>query len=241
MPDWRQASKELYETSIKISKQAIAIEKVNELMDNLRALELSVHQHKSDIPEYDQKLIFAEIQKANSSLNKLKQSKRQIFKMKVPLPKPETIQSIPFKPIQQISKVLLKNAKNTELNTKEHEGESIELQDCLDCAVKIGSQCQNVFLSGLTRCKVEIEHAISSVFIENCNDCEFLVKCHQLRIHESHNCRMKVDVQSQVCLENSDGFEFGWYNSPDQTNQWRMINDFSWLKSEPSPNFKLVE
>jgi hypothetical protein len=97
-----------------------------------------------------------------------------------------------------------------------------------------------------------------SVFINNCQNCQVVVPCHQLRIHETLNTHFYINVASRAIIENCKNVQFAPYNwsypiensikkldDPLETSpivNWQSIDDFNWLnQNEKSPNWCFLD
>lgn len=105
-----------------------------------------------------------------------------------------------------------------------------------------------------------------SVFIDSCSYCTFYVaskqvcginkapKFNKLRIHDSQNCKFSVKTKSTPIIEQSHQLCFSPYvfTYSDCTNDLSSlgfqdvqdkieVQDFSWLKNTPSPNWSTTE
>jgi len=101
----------------------------------------------------------------------------------------------------------------------------------------------------------------TSVFVEDCTKCTFVVACQQLRVHGTQNCKFYLHVTSRGIIENCKQIYFAPYNltitEKEQRkslemifdyakldfkrNNWQQIDDFDWLATgTPSPNWSLL-
>ncbi|KAI5118954.1 hypothetical protein M0805_006300 [Coniferiporia weirii] len=84
-----------------------------------------------------------------------------------------------------------------------------------------------------------------SVLVHNLERCTVVGTCHQLRVHSSHATRFHVHVASNAVIEDCSNLAFGPYPTPfplpadvrAQTNTLHAVQDFSHLKSTPSPHW----
>ncbi|KAK7899888.1 hypothetical protein LTR67_003634 [Exophiala xenobiotica] len=79
------------------------------------------------------------------------------------------------------------------------------------------------------------------------------IKCRQFRMHECHNVDVYLHCTSRPIIEDCKGIRFAplpnfhsdlIVNSQEEPdispNQWNQVDDFKWLKSEPSPNWSIL-
>ncbi len=52
---------------------------------------------------------------------------------------------------------------------------------------------------------------MTSVYLEGARDCTLSIACHQLRIHNCHNCRLYVKVNSHPIIEDCSDMQFAPY------------------------------
>lgn len=84
-------------------------------------------------------------------------------------------------------------------------------------------------------CTTEVDGAIH---VSSCSASTITASCRQLRIHETNNLRCMVAVRSGPIIEDSSNITF--YAPPGDT-VIRETKDFNWFRSEPSPNFEIIE
>ena len=92
----------------------------------------------------------------------------------------------------------------------------------------------------------------SSVFLDDCSDCVFVVSSQQVRVHNAIRCDFYLFVRSNPIIEDSSALRFAPYrqyhreldgerNVPkdddEKENRWRLVEDFNWRRSGPSPNW----
>ncbi|XP_037500695.1 tubulin-specific chaperone C isoform X1 [Rhipicephalus sanguineus] len=91
-------------------------------------------------------------------------------------------------------------------------GKDTELDSLDDCQVTIQGCPATLFARRLRNCHIRCGPVASSVFVEECESCTFLVACHQLRVHDSHKCEFRVHVQTRSIIEDSKELLFGKYD-----------------------------
>ncbi|KAI0016601.1 TBCC-domain-containing protein [Xylariomycetidae sp. FL0641] len=75
-----------------------------------------------------------------------------------------------------------------------------------------------------------------------------VVSARQVRIHECTNVQLYLHSSSHPIIEDCSGMRFAplpnFYQGNDskevESNQWDQVDDFKWLKSEPSPNWSTL-
>jgi len=70
----------------------------------------------------------------------------------------------------------------------------------------------------------------------------------QFRMHECTNCVVYLHVNSRPIIEDCHGIQFApipsqyieSHPSMNTFNQWNQVQDFKWLKAQPSPNWRIL-
>jgi len=113
---------------------------------------------------------------------------------------------------------------------------------------------QALRLNNLFDTRVYAGAVSGSIQIDSCSKCQFFLSSRQIRIHESCNFDLYLDVRSRPIIENSSGihvapFQFCYENSLVHRNlakldygdnHWNSMQDFSWLKLRKSPNWDII-
>ncbi|VDN98892.1 unnamed protein product [Rodentolepis nana] len=133
--------------------------------------------------------------------------------------------------------------------------QSLCLTDLTDCKVTITSSCGNLMASRLSKCLIKILRPVgSSVMLQDCVGCQFVLACRQLRVHRTHGSRFDVFVASAPIIEDSSDLLVGpWDVGGDECfsgvlgdkNHWKEVQDFSCptlvaAKASESPNWSLL-
>lgn len=63
----------------------------------------------------------------------------------------------------------------------------------------------------LSHCTILAAPCVTSVFIDQCSDCNFVLAAQQVRIHSTHDCNMWLRVKTAPVIENSKQLQFGAY------------------------------
>jgi hypothetical protein len=94
-------------------------------------------------------------------------------------------------------------------------------------------------LINLVECTITCTNRIDgAVHVTGCTDTTIGASCHQLRIHDCDQLEFQVQVGSGPILEDSSGITF--VSNPGDA-MMKEIKDFNWFRSEPSPNFQVIE
>lgn len=69
-----------------------------------------------------------------------------------------------------------------------------------------------LFLKHLKNCRIFAGPTQSTVFIDNCSNCEIEISCHQLRIHNTTDTRFGIFTSSKGIIEDTTRVAFKKYN-----------------------------
>ncbi|EKX53344.1 hypothetical protein GUITHDRAFT_150387 [Guillardia theta CCMP2712] len=121
------------------------------------------------------------------------------------------------------------------------------------CTIYICDTCGALRADRLEGCKVYVG-PVRSVLAEKLERCEISVAAQQLRIHSAEACDFYVHTRSGPIIEHSKQLRFGRYNFQyagcekhlqgfglDQdSDMWSRVEDFNWLRTQQSPNWKII-
>lgn len=136
-------------------------------------------------------------------------------------------------------------------------GQSVYLANLSDCTVHVMGVCGNMTIRGLRQCKVYAHPIAGSVWMKDCEECDFVLACRQLRIHQTLNCRLGLHVASSPIIEHSTGIcvapypldyteltdEFRKSGLHRDINLWSEVEDFSHPNKRlttGSPNWSIL-
>ena len=135
------------------------------------------------------------------------------------------------------------------------EGRDVVVRNLRNCEVRLFGVPSTVHVTDLTNVTLLSGPVQTSVFIENCQDCTFVLACQQLRTHASKNSRFYLKVTSKGIIEDCNDVWFAPYNLdyPElakhmeksgldpHVNNWNKIDDFNWLSSsKQSPHWSIL-
>ncbi|KAH7094935.1 tubulin-specific chaperone-like protein c [Paraphoma chrysanthemicola] len=87
-----------------------------------------------------------------------------------------------------------------------------------------------------------------AIHITNVQKTVLVISCRQFRMHGSKNVDVYLHSSSRPIIEDCEMVRFAPMPAALQTsenaqaaNQWDQIDDFKWLKTEPSPNFSILD
>ncbi|KAJ8669842.1 hypothetical protein QAD02_001101 [Eretmocerus hayati] len=151
--------------------------------------------------------------------------------------------------LSKVDEKLVLDAENVNKN-------DVLLSDLTKCTVRIYGTPNTLHMVRLVKCTVLIGPVTTSVFVDDCQDCEFAFACQQLRLHSSTSCTIYLHVTSRAIIEDCTKIHVAPYNwtYEDQSNHfnlagldpkinnWSSIDDFNWLSTEKSsPNWSILE
>ena len=140
--------------------------------------------------------------------------------------------------------------ESNELNNKD-----VSLRELNGCKVFLSGAPSAMHINKLNNCEIFSGPVSGSVFIDNCQDCTFVIPCQQLRIHSTTNTSFYIHVTSRAIIEDSNTLLFAPYNWSYPTleehylqagldksrNSWDDVDDFNWLASDAhSPNWAVM-
>jgi len=86
-----------------------------------------------------------------------------------------------------------------------------------------------------------------AIHMTNLQDCVLVVACRQFRMHECKNVVVYLHCASRPIIEDCERIRFTPLPETyvddalrETQNQWDQVDDFKWLKSEPSPNWSVL-
>jgi hypothetical protein len=91
-------------------------------------------------------------------------------------------------------------------------------------------------------------HVNGAAHLTNVTNSIIVVASRQFRMHESRNCDVYLMTSSRPIIEDCSRIRFAplpeVYATDDDRqirDQWQEVDDFKWLRNEPSPNWSLLE
>lgn len=113
--------------------------------------------------------------------------------------------------------------------------------------------CGSVRLEENRDCRIVLGPCATSVYLEGLHNCTVFIASHQLRIHNSHGCRLYVRCASHPIIEDCSDMGFAPYSlryvavdadadqaGLTQAKCWDNVVDFRWHKTEASPNWFVI-
>lgn len=135
----------------------------------------------------------------------------------------------------------------------ELEGKDVNVNGIQDVRIVLADVAGALRVVDVERCEIVAAGVAGSVHVTRAKNCVFWVRCRQLRVHESSECLMWLDVRGEPVIEGCRGMRFGPVEMRGaegieeragvggDKNRWAEIKDFQWLMKGQSPNWRSVE
>jgi len=134
-------------------------------------------------------------------------------------------------------------------------GRDVSVDNMTSCTVKVLAVPSTVHVTNMRDVTMLLGPVQTSVFIENCVNCTFVLACQQLRTHTTSGSIFYLKVTSKGIVEDCKELRFAPYAltypgleghmnlsglSP-EVNNWDKIDDFNWLHTgKQSPNWSIL-
>ncbi|KAK0305645.1 hypothetical protein LTR01_006792 [Friedmanniomyces endolithicus] len=122
------------------------------------------------------------------------------------------------------------------------------------CVVDMSSPTStNHSLAGLTLKNISDSliicgHVSGAAHLTNVQTSVIVVASRQFRMHESRSCDVYLLTSGRPIIEDCENVRFAplpalYLREDDHqvSSQWREVDDFKWLRNEPSPNWRVLE
>ncbi|XP_067010044.2 tubulin-specific chaperone C [Anabrus simplex] len=124
------------------------------------------------------------------------------------------------------------------------------------CTVELTGAPSTLHMSTLRNCRIMSGPVATSIFVDDCTNCTFILACQQLRVHNTKHCDFYLHVTSRAIIEDTTEVRFAPYNWKYENisqhfqlagldmnrNNWDLVDDFNWLASDkPSPNWHIMK
>ncbi|KAI5859890.1 TBCC-domain-containing protein [Durotheca rogersii] len=111
-----------------------------------------------------------------------------------------------------------------------------------------GAPFASLALKNIRQSLVVTGRVAGPVHVTGLRDCVVVVAARQLRFHECIGVDVYLHCASHPIIEDCSRMRFAplpeFYatklGTTDESNQWDQVDDFKWLKSEPSPNWTVL-
>lgn len=106
------------------------------------------------------------------------------------------------------------------------------------CVIYEPSEVGNVHLKNIADSIILLPQVTGSAYLSNITNSVVVVGCQQCRIHESSNVTIYLGGCENPIIESCSGILIG--NVDVGMKKYIEVSDFSWLRQDPSPNWKQI-
>lgn len=231
----------------------------------LKQLTKLVSEHAACLPGYELRKAQAVVSKLQAAMISIEDGRRNKTKfkfsrkqegVKAPPKEEPAVQPapLPTKPSVTLQPTLVGlKSQSVTLQSADVTDKDIWLDDLSDCTIVITGIPSTLHMTRLSSCRIIAGPVMTSVFLELCSGCQFLIGCQQLRAHKSSSCDFYLHVRSRAIIEDCTSVRFAPYNRPgmqqdfaradldSSSSNWDQVDDFNWLStSQASPNWSVV-
>jgi hypothetical protein len=124
------------------------------------------------------------------------------------------------------------------------------LQSCvvdMSSPTVTGQPFATLTLRNIDRSLIICGHVSGAVHLTNVANSVIVVASGQFRMHESKACDVYLHASGRPIIEDCTDVQFAplpeiYLKDADRkvTNQWQEVDDFKWLRAEPSPNWTIL-
>jgi tubulin-specific chaperone C len=140
-------------------------------------------------------------------------------------------------------------------NSKARQPRDVSLIQLRDCTVDICDVSAAVRAINLVSCRIYVGPVAGSIHFTNCWGCTIHAAAQQVRLHKSQDCTFFLRTASPPIIEDCERVSFAPYGFryallddhmrqaglQDVSNEWSKVQDFSWLRNGPSPNWFIMD
>lgn len=143
--------------------------------------------------------------------------------------------------------IILPSSASTETSS----GKLTNLRRCvvdMSSPTGTGKPFAGLTLKNITQSLIICGHVDGAAHLTNVTSSVIVVSSRQFRMHDSTDCDVYLLTSSRPIIEDCKGIRFSrlpreYVTNTDQETgeQWREVDDFKWLRNEPSPNWSILE
>ncbi|VDN03494.1 unnamed protein product [Thelazia callipaeda] len=148
--------------------------------------------------------------------------------------------------LQTQSAVQMIDKHDEEITLVGNDNDEVVISNVVKCIVRVPFRASAVHMKSVKHTTLVFAPVRTSFLIRNCEDLTMAVAAQQVRIHDSHEIRLYIEVRAALIIEDCDGIQIAPYNvvgfqSRVENDSWCNVYDFSWLSTEEhSPNWKMM-
>lgn len=112
----------------------------------------------------------------------------------------------------------------------------------------VGQPFATLTLKNIDRSLIICGHVSGAAHLTNVTNSVIVVASRQFRMHESKACDVYLHAAGRPIIEDCNSVRFAplpeaYLKEADReiTNQWQEVDDFKWLRAEPSPNWSILD
>ncbi|EMD96929.1 hypothetical protein COCC4DRAFT_24875 [Bipolaris maydis ATCC 48331] len=242
-------------------------EAIEQCLAGIDRLSHDVMDASSYLPAYDQRTYSEAIKSLSEKLQTIRNAfdppKKFSFKNKrkeaaaassAPAPAREpTSTSIPPPSLQQDdtpSHLTHKSSTRITLASVPSATNSPTVSHLTNCIVNLTTSTKplaTLYLRSIKNSLILCGHVAGPIHITHVTNSVIVTSCRQFRMHDSKNVDIYLHSASRPIFEDCEALRFaplpGCYVTPqisESPNLWDQIDDFKWLKAEPSPHFSTI-
>jgi len=265
--DWSGCLNETIESEIEKKNIDKAQEILDGLSNDMQKLDTFFTENSPVLTKFDKKKVQDSVLEIRSRYSDLQDVLRPKKKFGFRGDKKKAFQNKQLK--ESGSKPALDVAKNQEfgftikersnetieINDNEANGQDVMLSQLSNCTVIVKSNPITLHATHLNGCILKCGPVQTSIYLDQCNDCNLSLACQQLRAHNSMRTKVFLHVTSKGIIEDCKEIQVAPYNFTYDgiegqfdklgldinTNHWNQLDDFNWLASDqPSPNWSIL-
>lgn len=169
--------------------------------------------------------------------------------------------------LAQASRVRMSFSQSTSISINNHANQHIilpasaahattsgtlsNLQYCvvdMSSPTAVGQPFATLTLKNIDRSLIICGHVSGAAHLTNVTNSVIVVASRQFRMHESKACDVYLHAAGRPIVEDCNGVRFAplpdaYLKEADKAiaNQWQEVDDFKWLRAEPSPNWSVLD
>eukprot|EP00640_Fibrocapsa_japonica_P001871 CAMPEP_0113938360 /NCGR_PEP_ID=MMETSP1339-20121228/4809_1 /TAXON_ID=94617 /ORGANISM="Fibrocapsa japonica" /LENGTH=450 /DNA_ID=CAMNT_0000941455 /DNA_START=75 /DNA_END=1428 /DNA_ORIENTATION=- /assembly_acc=CAM_ASM_000762 len=134
-----------------------------------------------------------------------------------------------------------KEGETLQKNPGDVDGQVFNIKNLKDCTVLVLDHTEQIQIDDCNGCKIFLGAVCSSIFMNNCANCDVTVAVSQFRVRDCVDCTYHLYALTEPILESSQGIKIGRHNGAypqleqhmrqagldPKLNKWNLIFDFS--------------
>ena len=132
--------------------------------------------------------------------------------------------------------------------------QAVYIENIENCEIYLPFIMKALYIKNTYHSRIFAGFVLGASHIETTNKSNYHITSHQCRIHKANEVTFQLDVKSHPIIEDCSKLVFGpnrftWptrkedeekaeFDEDQGVNKWAEVNDFKWIKSEQSPNWR---